>query len=290
MRQNFKVAELLTSVVTQMRAALHENLIPHPGELGAGREEVLRQFLRKYLPRRFGVSTGFVFDSIGNVSRQIDVIIYDALLTPRFEAVGGKEFYPCESVVCVGEVKSVLTSNKDVINALENLRSVKVLDRSGGGVNLSIRDEEPMAQDSNHLDQIFSFLFVIDRCMKEDKLRRTWFEYLCAHERHVWPNLFFYFDNYLTTHCCQYGVCPNPMDSWGVSSITDRPKEELLLIFYRLVAMAVEITNVSKFSFLSYLGKEGSSEGYTYPYIGAPVEHEIPPHMRTMFDIFDDKL
>jgi hypothetical protein len=80
------------------------------------------------------------------------------------------------------------------------------------------------------------------------------------------------------------------MDSWGVSSITDRPKEELLLIFYRLVAMAVEITNVSKFSFLSYLGKEGSSEGYTYPYIGAPVEHEIPPHMRTMFDIFDDKL
>ena len=289
MKKNFTVPELLQSVAAQMRAALHESLIPHPGELGTGREEVLRQFLRKYLPQRFGVSTGFVVDSSGNVSKQIDVIIYDALLTPKFEAVGGKIFHPCESVVCVGEVKSVLTSHKDFNGALENLRSVKELDRSGGGVNESIRTGAVIDQTANHLDQIFSFLFVIGRCMKEERLREAWFKHLCANERHLWPNLFFNFDHYLITHCCRYGVCPNPMDSTGISSITDRPKDELLLRFYRHVSLAVEATNVSRFSFLAYLDREGSEEGDVYPYEGAPagIVDALPPHMRPIYGLLD---
>jgi hypothetical protein len=289
MKSHFTVPELIQSVAAQMRAALCENLIPHPGELGTGREEVLRQFLEKYLPQRYGVSTGFVFDSSGKVSKQIDVIIYDALLAPKFEAVGGKVFHPCESVVCVGEVKSVLTSNKDFNGALENLRSVKELDRSGRGVNESIRTGEVINQSSNHLDQIFSFLFVIDRCMKEERLREAWLKHLCANERHLWPNLFFYFDHYLITHCCKYGVCPNPMDSTGISSITDRPKDELLLRFYRHVSLAVGVTNVSRFSFLAYLDREGSYGGDVYPYESAPaaIVEDMPPHMRPVYGLLD---
>ncbi len=105
----FRVSELLKSVAEQMRVALRQKLIPHPGELGTGREEVVRDFLRKHLPKRFGVSTGFVFDAQGKVSRQIDVVVYDAYLCPSFETVGGKMFFPCESVVAVGEAKSQLS-------------------------------------------------------------------------------------------------------------------------------------------------------------------------------------
>jgi hypothetical protein len=279
MKKNFKVPELLLSVAAQMRAALRESLIPHAGELGTGREEVLRQFLRKHLPQRFGVSTGFVFDSAGNVSRQVDVIIYDALFTPRFEAVGGKNFHPCESVVCVGEVKSVLTSKRDMHNALENLRSVKVLDRSGGGGNIAIQNGDLIDNRSNHLDQIFSFLFVTDRCMKEENARKTWFEHLFDNERYLWPNIFFYFDHYLITHCCKNGVCPNPMDAWGITSVTGRPEDELLLRFYRLVSLAVEATNTSRLAYLAYLDKDDSYGGWVYPFKYAPIKNALPPHM-----------
>jgi hypothetical protein len=61
-----------------MRADLAERLVDHPGEVGSGREEILRRFLRDYLPKRFDVSSGFVFDSEGNISRQLDIIVADA--------------------------------------------------------------------------------------------------------------------------------------------------------------------------------------------------------------------
>jgi hypothetical protein len=51
-------------------------------------------FLRAYIPARFDVSTGFVFDSKGNVSKQLDIVIANALVCPRFETAGGNRFYP----------------------------------------------------------------------------------------------------------------------------------------------------------------------------------------------------
>jgi hypothetical protein len=131
--KNFSLQEMLTSAGQRMRADLAERMVEHPGELGTGREEIIRRFLRSYIPARFDVSTGFVFDSKGNVSKQLDIIIANALLCPRFETAGGNRFYPCESVVAVGQVKSSLTSDTALQSALENLESVKELDRSANG-------------------------------------------------------------------------------------------------------------------------------------------------------------
>ena len=289
MRNKFTVPELLESVALQMRAALGESLIPHPGELGTGREEVIRGFLRKHLPPLFGVSTGFVFDTNGNISKQIDVIIYDAYLCPKFEAVGGKLFFPCEAVVCVGEVKSVLSSKKDVEKALQNIRSVKNLDRSANNQNLSFPKEEPINQRLNHLDQIFTFLFVIDRCLSEVEFRKALFEHLCANERYLWPNVFYYFDHYLLTFCCKYGVCPNPMDAWGITSVTDRPRAELLLRFYRLIVMALGATTVSKFHWSTYLDVPDTYGGDVYRFKDAPVTGDIPTHMLTETDSLEEE-
>ena len=93
--KNFSLQEMLTSAGQRMRADLAGRMVEHPGELGAGREEIIRRFLRSYIPARFDVSTGFVFDSKGNVSKQLDIIIANALLCPRFETAGGNRFYPC---------------------------------------------------------------------------------------------------------------------------------------------------------------------------------------------------
>ena len=110
-----------------MRADLSERLTAHPGELGVGREEIIRRSLRAYLPSRFDVSTGFVFDSSGDVSRQIDVVITDKLVCPRFETAGGIKYFPRASVVAIGQIKSSLTSEGELLRALENLESVKNL-------------------------------------------------------------------------------------------------------------------------------------------------------------------
>src|SRR5450432_2243007 len=151
---------MLTSAGKRMRADLAERMVAHPGELGTGREEIIRRFLRAYLPTRFDVSTGFVFDSKGNVSKQLDIVIANALVCPRFETVGGNRFYPCESVVAVGQVKSSLTSDAALSSALANLESVKDLDRSADGRAFDAQRGETIDHLNNHLHQIFTFLLI----------------------------------------------------------------------------------------------------------------------------------
>src|SRR6266536_3583474 len=114
----------------------------------------------------------------------MDVVVYDATVCPQFETVGSKKHFPSESVVCVGEVKSVLDSAEKIGKAFENLRSVKQLDRSAGGRNLAMYTEKPIDQLSNHLDQTFAFLFVVDGCVREETMRTALFAYLRKNEQH----------------------------------------------------------------------------------------------------------
>jgi hypothetical protein len=106
----FTLDALLQSTGRRLQIDLEERLIDHPGELGTAREEIIRRFLCDYLPKRFSVATGFVFDSAGQVSNQMDVIIADSSVCQRFETAGGKFYFPCESVVATGQVKSSITS------------------------------------------------------------------------------------------------------------------------------------------------------------------------------------
>ncbi|PEQ76579.1 DUF6602 domain-containing protein [Bacillus cereus] len=49
----------------------------HNGEKGKEAEEILKNFLKKYLPKKFEVTTGFVHTDMG-ISNQSDIILYDA--------------------------------------------------------------------------------------------------------------------------------------------------------------------------------------------------------------------
>lgn len=76
---------------------------------GTGREEALRGFLQSNLPKRYGVGTGFVVNSGGIQSRQIDIVIYDALTCPVFAIDKTHNAFPVEGVYAAIEVKSTLT-------------------------------------------------------------------------------------------------------------------------------------------------------------------------------------
>lgn len=140
-----------------------------PGLIGAVRENEIRQKLESILPSIAGVGTGCVIDSYGAVSKQTDIIIYEKNLCPVFSFADGSgaAFFPCESVIACGEIKSVLdrTSLED---SFEKAASVKSLRRHsddpaiyrtyGSTSGLHGTYAERLRPEVNHLDQIFYFI------------------------------------------------------------------------------------------------------------------------------------
>jgi hypothetical protein len=125
-----KLSDVLKGVSEQLRIDFEElaTEIEHPGESGTAREKALRALLSRYLPERAAIGSVFVIDATGDQSRQVDVVIYDRAYGVDFEVVG-KHFFPCETVLAVGEVKSQITSTERLREALGNIASVKSLDR-----------------------------------------------------------------------------------------------------------------------------------------------------------------
>ena len=166
-RISSSIGRFLEASGKRMREDLAERLVPHPGELGSGREEIIREFLRAYLPKRFDISTGFAFDSKGSVSKQLDIIISNSLQCPRFETAGANRFYPCESVVAVGQVKSSLTTREEFSQAMTNLESAKSLDRSAGGMAIDNSFGEAIDNVTNHLHQISRLFLLLGTCWRK---------------------------------------------------------------------------------------------------------------------------
>ncbi len=101
--------------------------INHQGSKGIYRENTLRNFLLSgRLPKRFGIGTGEIIGHTKNVSKQIDLIIYDQLDGISFMYSEDVQVYPIESVCGIIEVKSKL-SKTELIKSLRNIKSVKSL-------------------------------------------------------------------------------------------------------------------------------------------------------------------
>jgi hypothetical protein len=249
---------MLTNAGKRMREDLAARMIGHPGELGISREEIIRRFLRAYLPTRFEIATGFVFDAKGNLSKQLDIIIANALVCPRFETAGGIRFYPCESVVAVGQIKSSLTSDAELQSALANLESVKELDRSASGRAFDTEFGEAIDHVNNHLHQVFTFLMICGKALKSETMHEKTMNRVLETAPHVWTNIIFALDQYLVTFACDDGVCPNPLHARGVALQQATDSDELLMRFYLSLGQAIEVTRVSGLPLWSYLSSAQS--------------------------------
>lgn len=102
--------------------------IDHAGERGRQRERAIATFLAKYLPKRYSLGTGHVIDSRGNVSKQCDIVIYDALNCPLLLAEEGYQLFPVEAVFGIVEVKSVFDAGT-IAKSVQNIQSAKQLQR-----------------------------------------------------------------------------------------------------------------------------------------------------------------
>lgn len=106
----------------------NSKLFTHMGDRGAFREEIIKDFLRPFLPDCYGLSSGEIFSMSGTQSAQVDVIVYDALFSTVLFRNGPQQLFPAESIYGSIEVKSKL-SLSELDRACGNVASVKSLPR-----------------------------------------------------------------------------------------------------------------------------------------------------------------
>ncbi|MEE9239180.1 MAG: DUF6602 domain-containing protein [Thermodesulfobacteriota bacterium] len=126
-----ELREIFLNLQSQMVAKLSTDrkVILHPGSKGDAAEINWIKVLGDYLPERYKVDKAFVLDSDGNLSEQIDIVIYDRQYSPFLFSQDEAKYIPAESVYAVFEVKQSI--NKDHINyAGQKIKSVRHLKRT----------------------------------------------------------------------------------------------------------------------------------------------------------------
>ena len=104
---------VLSTSQASLKAGIEQirSSIPHAGEIGTLIERLIRSELQKVLPEKVAVADGFVVDADGRASKQMDIILYDKLNTPRIFSSDGAQMFPVETTYAAGEIKTKLDSN-----------------------------------------------------------------------------------------------------------------------------------------------------------------------------------
>jgi len=108
--------EILQCKLRNIRVA-----IEHRSEKGRAVEYLVMNLIRDFLPKEYGLGTGFIAyhnETIDNIeiTSQLDIIIYDALRGGPIINLESCQVFPIESVYGYIEVKTVL--NSDLLNQI----------------------------------------------------------------------------------------------------------------------------------------------------------------------------
>jgi hypothetical protein len=101
------------------------NQTGHPGDTGTNREDLLATFLNNHLPAKYeALLGGKVFDTEGNLTEQVDVLVYDKN-TPRLGTVS-RQLFLAEGVATAIEVKPELnmTSLEESIRKINSFKKI----------------------------------------------------------------------------------------------------------------------------------------------------------------------
>jgi Domain of unknown function (DUF6602) len=129
MSEKIKLKDLFSGLQKQIEARFSTNrkFIKHSGSKGDSLENVWIDWLREYLPNRYCVDKAFVIDSKGQLSHQLDLVIYDQHFTPFVFKQDGISYIPVEGVYAVFEVKPDIKGSVKVKN--ESISYIKYAGR-----------------------------------------------------------------------------------------------------------------------------------------------------------------
>lgn len=138
------IKDLFHGLQKQMEAQLSTNrsFIMHPGTKGDALENVWIKWLKNYMPNRYCIDKAIIIDSEGNLSDQIDLVIYDQQYTPFVFSQDDTLYIPAEGVYAVFEVKPDLlgsaSSKGENISYIEyagrKIESVRKLKRTSARI------------------------------------------------------------------------------------------------------------------------------------------------------------
>lgn len=132
--------ELQKEMIASLSAT--RQVVQHSGTKGSASELQWQTMLNNYLPERYFVDNAFVLDCEGNLSEQMDIVIYDRQYSPFLFNQNFVKYLPAESVYAVFEVKQELNSAV-VKYASEKVSSVRRLRRTSAPIAHAAGVHEP---------------------------------------------------------------------------------------------------------------------------------------------------
>lgn len=108
--------------------------IQHSGTKGAVNEDHWIDVFRAYLPNRYEVATGFIIDSRGQRSEQIDIVVFDRHFTPTLLDQQNHRYIPAEAVYAAIECKPHIDKNY-LEYASQKAASVRKLHRTSVSIS-----------------------------------------------------------------------------------------------------------------------------------------------------------
>lgn len=129
-----KEKKILKNIFDNLENSLYSDMsirIEHDLEDGKYREYLVKKVFDKIIPSKYAITNGFIIDSDNNISKEMDIIIYDRNYVPPFF----DETYtvvPIEAVIAVIQVKTTLDSGT-IKDSIENLNSIDNLNSKVGG-------------------------------------------------------------------------------------------------------------------------------------------------------------
>lgn len=129
-----------------------------PLEYGIYKEQACKDFLKFIIPSKYRIDDGFVINANDEISTQCDIVIYDSNNTPLFESGTRQRFFPMETVLAIGEVKSTLSKSqfKSAINKLAKSKAIR-REKTIPTI-ISRKTKEKFDNYTHPYDQIFSFI------------------------------------------------------------------------------------------------------------------------------------
>lgn len=203
--------------------------IPHAGERGTSREEILtKSFLKKYLPERFSIGTGQIFATNRQFSLQQDAVIYDAFNCPLLLKSDRTNLFPCESVYAVIEIKSKLNSFQ-LKDALEKIVSAKTLPKRP--LPLAIGPGIRAGGASRTLGAVFAYSLETSL----PTLRKKLGELQSSIDQNYWINMICVLDKAIVAYVDpeKRNIISTPQPNFKLATWMTR--EDSLLLFYLLL-------------------------------------------------------
>jgi hypothetical protein len=114
-----KTEELLNEL-SQVRTFIKK----HNPTIGILTEEILRKFLVTFLPKGVSVEQGFIIGTNGELSKQIDIVVYDSHRYAPYYRINDIVVIPSIAVIAVIEVKTTVKSKTafhEIINYFYSL-------------------------------------------------------------------------------------------------------------------------------------------------------------------------